>query len=170
MATTHFKGTPVQTNGDLPTVGNAAPDFALLAGDLSTKNLASFAGQKKVLNIFPSVDTPVCAMSLRAFNEKAGAREDTTVMNISADLPFAFKRFCAAEGLEGVTSLSILRSSFANDYGVLMTDGPLAGLLARAVIVVDENDNVSYVELVPEIAQEPNYDAALAALDATASA
>lgn len=170
MATTHFKGNPVQTSGDLPAVGAAAPAFELLGCDLSTKTLADFAGQKKVLNIFPSVDTPVCAASLRAFNEKAGSREDTTVINISADLPFAFNRFCAGEGLEGVTSLSTLRSSFGDDYGVLMTDGPLAGLLARTVIVVDESDNVSYVELVPEIAQEPNYDAALESLDATASA
>ncbi|MDJ0973830.1 MAG: thiol peroxidase [Planctomycetota bacterium] len=169
MATTAFKGNPISTSGALPSVGSPAPAFELLAQDLSTKSLADFAG-KKVLNVFPSIDTPVCANSVRAFNEKAGAREDTTVLNVSADLPFAAKRFCGAEGLDGVETLSTLRSTFGTDYGVTMMEGPLAGLLARAVIVVDENDNVAYVELVPEIAQEPNYDAALEALDATASA
>lgn len=164
MGKTALKGNPIQVAGDLPAVGQSVPDFALVGTNLQLVGLDAFAG-KKVLNIFPSIDTPVCAMSVRAFNEKAGARDGVVVLNISADLPFAHSRFCGAEGLEGVHSFSTFRGSFAQDYGVLMTDGPLAGLCARAVIVLDANNTVVHQELVPEIAQEPNYDAALKALD-----
>lgn len=164
MATTHFKGTPIETNAGLPAVGSPAPDFELLGQDLAPRTRASWPGQKLVLNIFPSIDTPVCANSVRAFNKEAAAREDTTVVNISADLPFAAKRFCGAEGLDSVETCSTLRSEFATDFGVLMVEGPLAGLCARAVIVLDAEGVVKYVELVPEIAQEPDYAAALAAL------
>ncbi len=164
-----LKGNPFQTAGELPSVGTQAPDFELVGQDLSTATLADFAGKKKVLSIFPSVDTPVCAASVRAFN-KIAARTGASVLNISADLPFAFARFCGAEGLDGVESYSTFRGSFAIDYGVLCTDGPLAGLCSRAVIVLDENGKVLYTEQVPEIAQEPNYEAALEALGETASA
>lgn len=164
MATTNLKGNPVQLAGDLPAAGSAAPQFSLVKGDLSEVNLGTYAG-KKVLNIFPSIDTPVCATSVRVFNQRAASKPGVTVLNVSADLPFAHKRFCAAEGLKGVETLSTFRSpSFGKDYGVLMTSGPFAGLLARAVVVLDENNRVIHSELVPEIAQEPNYDAALAAL------
>lgn len=163
MATTALKGNPIQTAGELPAPGSAAPQFSLVKSDLSEVNLGTYAG-KKVLNIFPSIDTPVCATSVRTFNKQASGRPGVTVLNISADLPFAFKRFCAAEGLQNVETLSAFRSSFARDYGVLVTTGPLSGLCARAVVVLDENNRVVYTELVPEIAQEPNYAAALAAL------
>lgn len=165
MAKITLKGNPIHTNGELPKVGTVAPDFRLVGPDLAEVSLATYAGKKKVLNIVPSLDTPVCAVSTRKFNEKVGSRPDTVVLVVSADLPFASKRFCATEGLEGVVPLSLMRSrEFAEKYGVLITDGPLAGLAARAVLVLDPGDRVTHAELVPEIAQEPDYDAALAAL------
>ena len=163
MAEITLKGNPFNTIGDLPAVGSEAPDFTLVDTDLAEVSRDSHSGVR-VLNIFPRVDTPVCATSVRAFNEKAGAKDGVTVLNISIDLPFAQKRFCGAEGLEGVVSLSSFRSSFTKDYGVEIVDGPLKGFCARAVVVVDANGKVTHTELVPEIAQEPNYDAALAAL------
>lgn len=169
MSQITFKDTPVQTSGSLPAVGSQAPDFELVGQDLSTSTLASFAGQKKILNIFPSIDTGICATSVRTFNDKA-AGTGAAVLNISADLPFAGKRFCGAEGLDGVGTYSTFRSSFATDYGVRMEDGPMAGLCSRAVLVLDEDGKVLYGEQVPEIVQEPNYDAALQALGETASA
>lgn len=164
MAEIAFKGTPVHTLGDLPAVGSQAPAFDLVAQDLSTETLATFAGMKKVLNVFPSLDTPVCATSVRAFNEKAAGRDGVVVLNISADLPFASKRFCAAEGIEGAHTLSTFRGAFPKAYGLEITDGPLAGLCSRAVVVLDENDKVVHVQQVPDIVEEPDYDAALAAL------
>lgn len=163
MASITLKGNPIQTSGELPAQGSSAPAFQLAKADLSEVKLGDLPG-KKVLNIFPSIDTPVCATSVRSFNKQASGRSGVTVLNISADLPFALKRFCAAEGLQNVETLSAFRSSFARDYGVLVTTGPLSGLCARAVVVLDENNRVVYTELVPEIAQEPNYTAALAAL------
>jgi thiol peroxidase len=165
MATTHFKGTAVNTNAELPAVGSAAPDFQLIAGDLSEKGLADFAGKKKILNIVPSLDTPVCAASARCFNEEAAKLDAAVVLVISADLPFAQGRFCTAEGLENVVPLSMMRDrKFAEDYGVLLIDGPLAGLTARAVIAVDADNRVTYVQLVDEITVEPDYAAALKAI------
>ena len=165
MATVTLKGNPVDVAGTLPAVGTAAPAFTLTAGDLSDVGLAAFAGKKKILNIFPSVDTPTCATSVRKFNEKAAARDGVAVLCISADLPFAQKRFCGAEGIEGVANLSTFRNpGFAEAYGVKLASGPLAGLTARAVVVLDENDQVLHSELVAEVADEPNYDAALAVL------
>lgn len=169
MARITLKGNPIRTSGELPAVGTKAPDFDLVAQDLSSKKLASYPGWR-VLNIFPSVDTPVCAISLRTFNKKAAGRKGVTVINIAADLPFAFKRFCASEGIQGAETLSTFRSGFARDYGVRIEDGPLTGLCARAIVVVDGSGKVAHTELVPEIAQEPNYEAALGALGATASA
>ena len=162
MATITLKGNPIETSGELPKVGTTAPSFSLLKQDLSRASLKDFPG-KKVLNIFPSVDTPVCASSVRKFNEVVSKR-GVTVLCISEDLPFATKRFCAAEGLDKVVSLSAFRSSFGKDYGVEIKSGPLTGLTARAIVVLDENDNVVYTEQVPEIAQEPNYEAALSKL------
>ncbi|MEB0205370.1 thiol peroxidase [Pseudomonas sp. CCC3.1] len=165
MAQVTLKGNPVQVNGELPAVGSKAPAFSLVAGNLSDTTLASFAGKRKVLNIFPSVDTPTCATSVRKFNAEANNLPNTVVLNISADLPFAQARFCGAEGLENVQNLSTLRGrEFLENYGVAIADGPLAGLAARAVVVLDENDNVLHSELVKEIAEEPNYEAALAVL------
>ncbi len=165
MAITHFKGTEVHTNGELPTVGAKAPDFELVAGDLSEKSLADFAGKKRILNIVPSLDTPVCAASARHFNEDASSLDNTVVLVISADLPFAQGRFCTTEGLENVVPLSMMRNrNFAKDYGVLLVDGPLAGICARAVVVLDENDTVIHTQLVDEITTEPDYVAALAAV------
>ena len=164
MAQITFKGNPIHTSGTLPEKGATAPDFSLVGKDLSESNLASYAGKKKVLNIFPSIDTGICALSVKAFNAKAGSRDDTVVLNISADLPFAQNRFCGAEGVENAVTLSTFRSDFIDAYGVKMTDGPLAGLASRAVIVLDADNKVLYTEQVPEIAQEPDYDAALAAL------
>lgn len=164
MAQITFKGNAVQTSGELPAQGERAPDFELVRQNLSTATLATFAGKKKVLNIFPSIDTGVCAKSVRAFHERAAGRSDAVVLNVSADLPFAAKRFCGAEGIENAETLSTFRSRFADDYGVRMTDGPLAGLCARAVLVLDESDRVVHRQLVPDIGQEPDYDAALAAL------
>ncbi|MGB5062640.1 MAG: thiol peroxidase [Candidatus Competibacter sp.] len=165
MATITFQGDPIHTNGDLPAAGAPAPDLKLVTADLNDVTLADFAGKKKLLNIVPSLDTPVCALSTQKFNEHAKAHPDTVVLIISADLPFAQSRFCGNEGLDNVVTLSMMRSrKFAKDYGVLLEDGPLAGLTARAVVVLDENNAVRYTELVPEIAQEPDYNAALAAL------
>lgn len=165
MATITLKGNEIQTIGDLPAVGSKAPGFSVTGGDLHDVALSSFAGKRKVLNIVPSLDTGVCAAQARAFNQRAAGLANTVVLLVSADLPFAQGRFCAAEGIENVTTLSMMRSkNFGKDYGVLITDGPLAGLNARAVVVLDENDTVLYTELVPEIGQEPDYDAAIAAL------
>jgi thiol peroxidase len=163
MATITLKGNPIHTSGELPAKGSVAPAVNLTRGDLQDVALGSYSG-KKVLNIFPSIDTAVCQASVRRFNVEAAAKPGVRVINISADLPFAQKRFCAAEGIDKVENLSSFRSSFARDYGLQMTSGPLSGLCARAVIVLDEKDHVVYTELVPEIVQEPNYQAALAAL------
>lgn len=166
MAKITLQGNEINTNGELPAVGSQAPDFKLVDGELNDRSLADYAGKKKLLNIVPSLDTPVCATSTRKFNDYAKGRDDTVMLMIAADLPFAMSRFCGAEGADNVISLSLMRSkSFAKDYGVLITDGPLAGITARAIVVIDENDKVIYTELVPEIAQEPDYDAAIAALD-----
>ncbi|MEM7274720.1 MAG: thiol peroxidase [Actinomycetota bacterium] len=165
MAQTALGGNPVNTGGDLPAVGSAAPSYALTGSDLGAVSSADYAGQRVVLNIFPSVDTPTCATSVRTFNEKASSLDNTTVLCVSADLPFAQGRFCGAEGIENVKTASTFRSpEFMSDFGVGMVDGPLAGLCARAVVVVDEGGQVVHTELVPEIADEPNYDAAIAAL------
>ncbi len=164
MATTSFKGTPVSTSGDLPVVGSKARDFTLVAADLGERTLASFAGKKKVLTVNPSFDTGVCQATARRFNASLGQRGDTVALLISADLPFAQKRFCEAEGIAAAQPLSSFRSTFAVDYGVGLIDGPLQGLTARAVFVLDEQDVVRHVELVPEITTEPDYAAALAAL------
>ncbi len=165
MATITLKGNPVQTSGDLPAVGQPAPDFRLVGKDLADFSLASFAGRKKVLNIVPSLDTPTCQASARRFNELASAHPDTVVLVISADLPFAQGRFCGAEGLDQVVTLAMMRGrDFAKSYGVLITDGPLEGITARAVVVLDQDNVVRHAQLVAEIAEEPDYEAALAAL------
>ncbi len=164
MATITLKGSPFQTSGSLPPVGSAAPDFRLTNASLEDVGLSTWAGKRKILTINPSLDTPVCATAARKFNEKASAMDDTVVLVVTADLPFAQKRFCAAEGLERVVTLSTMRSTFAKDYGVRIENGPLAGLTARAIVVLDESDKVVHAELVPEIAHEPDYDAALASL------
>ena len=165
MATITFKGNPIQTIGTLPAQGAAAPDFKLTAGDLSDATLSTFAGKRKILNIVPSLDTSVCQMSARRFNQAVGSFSDVVMLNVSADLPFAQKRFCDAEKLSHVVNLSTFRSpDFGSRYGVTITIGPLAGLLSRAVVVLDAGNRVIHSEQVPEIAQEPNYDAALAAL------
>ncbi|MGH8462073.1 MAG: thiol peroxidase [Stenotrophobium sp.] len=165
MATITLHGNPVETSGDLPQKGSAAPGFRLVSADLKDVSLHDYAGKKKVLNIFPSIDTPTCATSVRKFNERASKLKDTVVLCISADLPFAQKRFCGAEGLSNVVTLSLMRGhGFAKDYGVQIETGPLAGLTARAVVVLDGNNKVVHTELVKEIADEPNYDAALKAL------
>jgi thiol peroxidase len=164
MATVTLKGNPIHTNGNLPANGQKAPDFKLTTVDLRDVGLGEWKGKKKILNIVPSLDTAVCATSTRKFNESGGKLPDTVVLVISADLPFAMKRFCTTEGLQNVVSLSMIRGKgFAKEYGVLLEDGPLAGLSARAVLVLDADDKVIHSELVPEIGQEPNYDAALAA-------
>jgi len=165
MATVTLQGNKFHTNGELPAVGSAAPDFHLVNGELGDVKLADYQGKKIIMNIVPSLDTPTCATSTRTFNQQAAGKDDTVVLVISADLPFAQGRFCEAEGIKDVVPLSLMRSrSFAKDYGVLMTDGPLAGITARAVVVLDAGHKVVYTELVPEIADEPNYDAALAAV------
>ena len=164
MATTNFKGNPVNTVGELPAVGSAAPAYTVTGKDLGDISGADFAGKRVVLNIFPSIDTGVCAASVRKFNELAAGLENTTVLNVSQDLPFAQGRFCGAEGIENVEVGSAFRSDFGTDFGVKMTDGPMAGLLARSVVVLDTDGKVTYTELVPEITQEPDYDAAVAAL------
>ena len=164
MASITLGGNPIETSGDLPATGTVAPEFHLAGADLSTISSSDVAGQRVVLNIFPSVDTAVCAMSVRKFNEAAGNLDNTTVLCVSADLPFAQGRFCGAEGIANVQTASSFRTSFGQDLGVALADGKLAGLLARAVVVLDESGTVTYTELVPEIAQEPDYDAAIAAL------
>ena len=165
MAQVTLKGSPVEVAGQLPQVGQQAPAFSLVAGDLSDVSLASLAGKRKVLNIFPSVDTPTCATSVRTFNTRASQLVNTVVLCISTDLPFAQARFCGAEGLQNVINLSTMRGvEFLKNYGVAIASGPLVGVAARAVVVLDENDKVLHSELVGEIADEPNYDAALAAL------
>ena len=164
MSQVTLKGNPVEVGGSFLQAGQAAPEFRLVAGDLSEKSLADFAGKRKVLNIFPSVDTGVCAASVRRFNEKAASLANTAVLCVSQDLPFAQSRFCGAEGIENVVMLSAFRSPFAQDYGVALVGGPLAGLTARAVVVLNENNQVVYSQLVPEITEEPDYEAVLAAL------
>lgn len=165
MATITLKGNPVNTIGELPEVGTDAPEFRLTANDLSDKNLKDYSGKKVVLNVFPSLDTAVCAMSVRKFNAEAANLSNTAVLCISKDLPFAQSRFCAAEGLENVIMLSQYKDNFFGaDYGLEITNGPLSGLLSRAVLVLDESGKVIYTELVPEIGQEPDYEAALKAL------
>ncbi|MDZ7661994.1 thiol peroxidase [Thiohalophilus sp.] len=165
MAQITLKGDTINTNGDLPAVGSKAPAFQLTTADLDDVGLDNYPGKKKLLNIVPSLDTPVCATSTQKFNEAARGRDDVVMLIIAADLPFAMSRFCTGEKLDNVIPLSMMRDkNFAKDYGVLIQDGPLAGITARAVVVVDENDKVVYTEMVPEIAQEPDYDKALAAL------
>ena len=165
MGKVTLKGNPVSTSGDLPGVGAAAPDFRLVTKDLSDVSLASYAGKKKLLNILPSLDTPTCQTSTRKFNELAAGNSNAVVLVVSADLPFAMGRFCSTEGLDNVEPLSMMRGrEFGDSYGVMITDGPLEGVTARAVVVVDESDKVVYTQLVSEIADEPDYDAALAAL------
>jgi thiol peroxidase len=160
-----LKGNPVDVAGNLPQLGSTAPNFTLVNSELADVTLDSFSGKRKVLNLFPSIDTPTCANSVREFNKRAASIDNTVVINISADLPFAQKRFCAAEGIDNVVNLSTMRGrDFLMNYGVLLFSSKLAGLAARAVIILDENDVVKYIELVPEITQEPNYDAAIAAL------
>lgn len=164
MSTVTLQGNPVEVGGSFLQKGQSAPECSLTAGDLSEKTLADFAGKRKILNIFPSVDTGVCAKSVRTFNEKAASLDNAVVLCISADLPFAQARFCGAEGLDNVVMLSSFRSGFAQDYGVALTSGPLRGLGARSVVVLDENNQTLHSELVSEIAQEPDYEAALAVL------
>ena len=165
MATVTLKGNPIDVAGSFPQKGQKAPAFKLVAKDLKDVSLADYAGKRKVLNIVPSLDTAVCATSTRKFNEKAGSLANAVVLVISADLPFAAGRFCSTEGLNNVVTLSTLRGrEFMKAYGVEITSGPLAGVTARGVVVLDETDTVLHAELVPEIAQEPNYDAALAVL------
>ena len=165
MATVTLGGNPIHTNGELPKTGSKAPDFKLVKTDLSMATLADFAGSKVILNIFPSIDTGTCATSVRTFNAKASTLANTKVLCISRDLPFAQKRFCGAEGLENVINLSDFNTgNFGKDYGLEITDSVLAGLHSRVVIVLDENGIIKYAEQVPEIADEPNYEAALAAL------
>ena len=165
MAQVTFKGNPINTAGSLPRIGSAAPDFTVIKTDLTPISLSELKGKKTVLNIFPSIDTPVCANSVRRFNVEASKLANTVVLCISKDLPFAQKRFCAAEGLENVIPASEYRdSSFSSAYGVMLVDSPLQGLFSRAIVVVDEKGTVVYTEQVPEIAQEPDYEKALAAL------
>ena len=165
MATITLKDNPIETAGDLPAVGSKAPAFSLTRTDLSNCSQDDFSGKTVVLNIFPSIDTSVCAASVRRFNAEAILQKDTVVLCISADLPFAHKRFCEADGLENVIPLSVFRSpSFGSDYGVTITTGPLAGLLARAVVIIDSGGTVVYTELVPEIGQEPDYHKAISIL------
>ena len=165
MATVTLKGNPIHTAGALPAVGSKAPDFRLTRADLADVSLKDFAGRRKLLNIVPSLDTGVCAASARRFNQEASRVPGAAILTISADLPFAQKRFCEVEGIDRVEALSELRArEFGEKFGVRIIDGPLAGLLSRAVVVLDENDKVLYTEQVPEIAQEPDYDKALAAL------
>ena len=165
MSKVTLGGNPIEVAGRFPQAGDAAPAFSLTGADLADVGLGAFAGKRKVLNIVPSLDTPVCAASARKFNEAAAGLADTVVLVISADLPFAAKRFCETEGLQNVHTLSTFRNPrFAQDYGVAITTGPLAGVTARAVVIVDANDKVVYAQRVPEIKQEPDYAAALAAL------
>ena len=164
MATISFQGNPLNTSGDLPNVGTTAPDFSLVNSKLQDVSLATYAGKRKVLSIVPSLDTPTCAASTRIFNQKADSIENTVVLIVSADLPFAQARFCEADGLKDVIPLSSFRSKFAEEYGVKIVDTILAGLTTRAVVIIDENDQVIYTELVAEVADEPDYEKALAVL------
>jgi thiol peroxidase len=165
MASVTLRGNPLTVGGNFPKVGDSAPDFNLTGNDMKDVSLKDYAGKKKVISIVPSLDTPVCATSTKQFNQRAAATTNTVVLVVSADLPFAQKRFCGAEGLTNVVTLSTLRGrDFHQKYGVDIQDGALKGLTARGVVVVDENNKVVHAELVPEIAQEPNYDAALSAL------
>lgn len=164
MSTITLKGNAVNTTGTLPEVGSPLKDFTLVKDDLSEKSLSDYKGKKMVLNIFPSIDTGICAASARKFNEEASTLDNTVVINVSKDLPFALKRFCAAEGLDNVENLSDFRGNFGADYGVTLADSGMKGLLSRAVVVANEEGQIVYTEQVPEIAQEPNYEAALAAL------
>lgn len=164
MADITFKDSPVTTIGELPAVDAKAPAFELVGTDLSPVSLADFAGKKVVLNIFPSLDTGVCAQSVRTFNEKAAGLEGTVVLNVSMDLPFAQARFCGAEGIENAITASGFRSSFGSDYGVTFTSGPLEGLFSRSVVIIDAEGTVVYTQQVAETTTEPDYDAALAAL------
>lgn len=165
MSTVTLHGNPISVDGQLPGKGQQAPAFSLVNGDLADVTLANFAGKRKVLNIFPSVDTPTCAVSVRKFNTQASQLKNTVVLCISADLPFAQKRFCGAEGIENVANLSTMRGqTFLKDYGVAISNGPLVGVAARAVVVLDEHDKVLHSELVGEIGDEPDYAAAIAAL------
>lgn len=164
MANITLKGNPVHTSGQLPEKSSTAKDFKLVKSDLSEVSLQNFAGKRKVLNIFPSIDTGTCAASVRRFNQEASNLTNTVVLNISADLPFAQNRFCGAEGIKNCETLSSFRSSFGKDYGIQMMDSPLAGLLSRCVIVLSEDNKVLYTEQVPDIVNEPNYASALAAL------
>ena len=164
MAKVTLKGNPFETAGELPPLGEPAPDFRLVNGELKDVTLADFKGKKKILNVVPSLDTAACATATRKFNEQAAGLDNTVVLTISADLPFAQGRFCSTEGLEHVIPLSLMRGrKFGKDYGVLATSGPLEGVLVRAVVVIDDQDRVVYTQLVPEIAEEPDYEAALAA-------
>lgn len=168
MATITFQGKPIHTSGDLPALGSKAPDFLLVSNQLKEVTLATYAGKHKVLNIVPSLDTPTCQASTRRFNEKAASFNNTVVLVVSADLPFAQSRFCETEGINNVIPLSTFRASFARDYGVELIDSILAGLTARAVVVLDQENAVIYTELVGEIADEPNYDDALEAVKSCA--
>ncbi len=164
MATIKFQGKPLNTSGELPAIGHKAPDFSLVNGKLQNVTLATYAGKKKILSIVPSLDTPTCAASTRIFNQKAASLDNTVVLVISADLPFAQGRFCEVEGLKDVVSLSSFRSTFAEDYGLKIVDTILQGLMTRAIVVIDESDQVIYTELVDEVADEPDYESALTAL------
>ena len=166
MAQITLRGNPINTVGELPAVGSPAPGFTLAGTDLGEVSSEQYRGKALLLNVFPSVDTPVCATSVRTFNERA-AGSGVSVLCVSNDLPFAQKRFCGAEDIENVATASGFRDGFGADYGVTITDGPMAGLLARAIVVIGTDGNVAYTELVPEIAQEPDYDAALSALNAS---
>jgi thiol peroxidase len=162
MAQITFQGNPINTSGELPRVGDKAPDFILVDSQLNDISLSTFKNMYKVLNIVPSLDTPVCQKSTKVFNEKINSIKDAVVLTISADLPFAMERFCSSESLTLIKSLSMMRSrNFAKDYGVLITDGPLKGITARAIIVIDQDDNIIHTELVNEIANEPNYENAM---------
>jgi thiol peroxidase len=162
MANITLKGNPIHTNGSLPTVGSKAPDFQLVDGQLHDRSLKDYKGKRKLISIVPSLDTPTCSLSAKKFNEKIQSHPEVVVLVVSADLPFAQKRFCSMENLTNVIPLSMMRSKeFASSYGVLIENGPLAGICARAVVVLDENDSVVYAQLVPEIAEEPDYEKAL---------
>ena len=156
MANITLKGTPVTTSGEIPAVGTDAPDFKLVAQDLGTVTLENYQGKRKILNIFPSIDTPVCALSVKAFTKNAADKDNTVVLHIAADLPFASKRFCGAEGVENAQTLSTFRGEFSKDYGLEIVDGPLEGLCSRVVLVLDENNKVIYGEQVDAIEKEPN--------------
>lgn len=164
MASVTLRGNPLSTSGELPSVGAPAPEFSLVGSDLGEIGTESLTGKRVVLNIFPSIDTPTCAMSVRVFNERAASLDNAVVVCVSEDLPFAQNRFCGAEGIENCLTASAFRSDFADAYGVRLLDGPLKGLMARAIVVLDEAGTVVHTELVPEIAQEPDYDAALGSL------